>query len=38
MIFPKAKSRGLARGLAGVLLLAFGAQPALARGETSVWS
>jgi uncharacterized protein YbaP (TraB family) len=38
MIFPKAMSRGLARGLAGVLLLAFGAQPALARGETSVWS
>ena len=26
MIFPKAMSRGLARGLAGVLLLAFGAQ------------
>jgi uncharacterized protein YbaP (TraB family) len=31
-------SRGLARGLAGLLLLAFGAQTALARGESSVWS
>jgi uncharacterized protein len=38
MIFPEAMSRGLARGLAGVLLLAFGAQCAQARGETSVWS
>ncbi len=38
MIFPEAMSRGLARGLAGVLLLAFGAQAAHARGETSVWS
>jgi len=38
MIFPEAMSRGLARGLAGVLLLAFGAQLAHAAGETSVWS
>jgi len=38
MIFLKAMSRGLARGLAGVLLLAFGAHTAHARGETSVWS
>ncbi len=38
MIFPEAMSRGLARGLAGVLLLAFGMQAAHARGETSVWS
>jgi len=38
MIFPEAMSRGLAHGLAGVLLLAFGAQVAHARGETSVWS
>ncbi|HEY6125593.1 MAG TPA: TraB/GumN family protein [Steroidobacteraceae bacterium] len=38
MIFPKAMSRGLARGLAGVLLLAIGVQTAHARGETSVWS
>ena len=38
MIFPEAMSRGLAHGLAGVLLLAFGAQGAYARGETSVWS
>jgi uncharacterized protein YbaP (TraB family) len=38
MIFPEATSRGLARGLAGVLLLAFGAQAAHARGEASVWS
>jgi uncharacterized protein YbaP (TraB family) len=37
MIFPQAMSRGLARGLAGVLLLAFGTQAALARGESSVW-
>jgi len=38
MIFPHAMSRGLARGLAGVLLLAFGVQAAHARGESSVWS
>ena len=38
MIFTKAMSRGLARGLAGVLLLAFGAQSVQARGESSVWS
>jgi uncharacterized protein len=38
MIFPEAMCRGLARGLAGVLLLAFGVQAAQARGETSVWS
>jgi uncharacterized protein YbaP (TraB family) len=38
MIFPQAMSRGLARGLAGALLLAFGMQAAQARGETSVWS
>ena len=38
MIFPQAMCRGLARGLAGLLLLAFGAQVAHARGETSVWS
>ena len=38
MIFPPAMCRGLARGLAGLLLFAFGAQAALARGETSVWS
>jgi uncharacterized protein YbaP (TraB family) len=38
MIFTQAMSRGLARGLAGVLLLAFGAQLAHARGESSVWS
>jgi uncharacterized protein len=38
MIFPEAMCRGLARGLAGVLLLAFGTQAAHARGETSVWS
>ncbi|HEU5137056.1 MAG TPA: TraB/GumN family protein [Steroidobacteraceae bacterium] len=38
MIFPKAMSRGLACGLAGLLLLASGVQPAHARGETSVWS
>jgi uncharacterized protein YbaP (TraB family) len=37
MIFTQAMSRGLARGLAGVLLLAFGAQ-AHSRGEASVWS
>jgi uncharacterized protein YbaP (TraB family) len=38
MIFPEAMCRGLARGLAGVLLFAFCAQTAFARGETSVWS
>jgi len=38
MIFPEAMSRGFARGLAGVLLLAVGMQAAHARGETSVWS
>jgi len=38
MIFPQAMCRGLARGLAGLLLLAFAAQVAHARGETSVWS
>ena len=38
MIFPQAMSRGFARGLAGLLLLAFTAQAAHARGETSVWS
>ncbi|HEU4779123.1 MAG TPA: TraB/GumN family protein [Steroidobacteraceae bacterium] len=38
MIFPQAMTRGLARGLAGVLLLAFGAPAAQARGEASVWS
>jgi len=38
MIFPEAALRGLARGLAGLLLLAFGAEVAHARGETSVWS
>jgi len=38
MIFPEAMSRGLARGLAGLLLLAFGAHGAHARGQTSVWS
>lgn len=37
MIFPQAMSRGLARGLAALLLLAFGMQTALARGESSVW-
>jgi len=38
MIFPEAVLRGLARGLAGLLLLAIGAQGANARGDTSVWS
>jgi len=37
MISPQSMSRGLARGLAAVLLLASGAQ-AYARGESSVWS
>jgi uncharacterized protein YbaP (TraB family) len=38
MILPEAMRRGLARGLAGALLFAFGTQAAHARGETSVWS
>lgn len=38
MTFPEAMHRGLARGLAGLLLFAFGAQALHARGETSVWS
>jgi len=38
MIFPEAMRRGFARGLAGALLLAFGAQTAHARGETAVWT
>jgi uncharacterized protein len=38
MIFPEAMCRGLARGLAGLLLFAFGTQLAHARGESSVWS
>jgi len=38
MNFPQAMCRGLAHGLAGLLLFAFGAQAAHARGETSVWS
>jgi len=38
MIFPEAMCRGLARGLAGLLLFAFGAHDAHARGHTSVWS
>jgi uncharacterized protein len=38
MNFPEAMRRGVARGLAGALLLAFGAQAAHARGESSVWS
>jgi uncharacterized protein YbaP (TraB family) len=37
MIFPEAMRRGLARGLAGALLFAFGTQAAHTRGETSVW-
>jgi len=37
MIFPEAMRRGLARGLAGALLFALGAQGAHAR-DTSVWS
>jgi uncharacterized protein YbaP (TraB family) len=37
MIFPEAMLRGLARGLAGALLFAIGAQGAHAR-DTSVWS
>ncbi len=37
MIFPEAMRRGLARGLAGALLLASGVQGAHAR-DTSVWS
>jgi uncharacterized protein len=38
MIFPEAMRRGLARGLAGLLLFAFGAGAVNARGETSVWT
>ena len=38
MIFPEAMSRGLARGLAGVLLLAFGAQAAQPAARLPVWS
>jgi uncharacterized protein YbaP (TraB family) len=38
MIFPEAMCRGLARGLAGLLLFASVAQGAHARGQTSVWS
>jgi uncharacterized protein len=38
MIFPEAMCRGLARGLAGLLFLAFGLDAAQARGETSVWT
>jgi len=37
MMFPHATSRGLARGLAALLLLASGAN-SHARGESSVWS
>ncbi len=37
MNFPDDLRRGLARGLAGLLLLAGAASPALARGESSVW-
>jgi len=37
MIFPQAMSRGLARGLAALLLLAIGAPAAFSRGESSVW-
>ena len=38
MIFPEALRRGFARGLSAALLLAFGAQTAHARGETTVWT
>jgi uncharacterized protein len=38
MIFPEAMCRGLARGLAGLLLLALGLDAAHARGESSVWT
>ena len=38
MIFPESLRRGLARGLAGLLLLCTGCGLAQARGETSVWS
>jgi uncharacterized protein YbaP (TraB family) len=37
MTFTEAMHRGLSRGLAGLLLFAFGAQAVHARGETSVW-
>jgi len=38
MIFPEPLQRGLARGLAGLLLFASGSGLAVARGEASVWS
>ena len=38
MIFPESLQRGLARGLAGLLLVAGSCGLAQARGETSVWS
>jgi uncharacterized protein YbaP (TraB family) len=38
MIFPESLQRGLARGLAGLLLVASGCGLAQARGETAVWS
>jgi uncharacterized protein YbaP (TraB family) len=38
MIFPEPPKRGLARGLAGLLLLVSGLASARAHGETSVWS
>jgi uncharacterized protein YbaP (TraB family) len=38
MIFPERLQRGLARGLAGLLLLSTACSLAQARGETSVWS
>jgi uncharacterized protein len=38
MIFPTVLRRGLERGLVGALLLAFAAAPALADGESSVWT
>jgi uncharacterized protein YbaP (TraB family) len=38
MILPEAMWRGLVRGLAGLLLFAFGAGIAHARGESSVWT
>jgi uncharacterized protein len=38
MIFPTVLRGGRARGLVGALLLAFAAAPALADGESSVWT
>jgi uncharacterized protein YbaP (TraB family) len=38
MIFPEPLKRGLARGLAGLLLLVSGSGLAQARGESAVWS